>query len=318
MSASSPSVFGIDVSKDKLDIATYPDDNTWTVKNDESGISQLIELVDKYGCQQVVMESTGGLERQCARRLIERDKDVVVVNPRQARDFAKACGRLEKTDQIDAAGLAKLGDALELNETELLDEPRRRLKELVRCRQRLIKQRTQLKNQLARQEYSDVVKVIEQQIEHLNDSIDEIDAKIDELVSVSESIEQQIKRLQTVPGVGPKTSMNLIANMPELGELNRKEIAKLAGVAPLNDDSGKHRGQRRIRGGRPRVRKALYMAALNAKTYCEPIAHFYDRLIERGKETKVALTACMRKLLTILNCMMRNNAEFDAKKAMPN
>jgi transposase len=318
MSSQKQPVFGIDVSKQKLDIASYPDNLHRVVSNDETGITELIQLIEASNGRLVVMESTGGLERQCAERLVESDIDVAVVNPRQARDFAKACGQLEKTDQIDASGLARMGEALDIDKVDEVDSEHQRLKQLVRFRDKLVEQRSELKNRGQRQPFEDLTDMLEEQIDELNQHIDKINDKIDELLSVSDDLKTDIKRLQTVPGVGQKTAQCLIANLPELGQLNRKEVAKLAGVAPLNDDSGKRNGNRTIRGGRPRVRKVLYMAVLSAKRWCEPIENFYNRLRNRGKKKKVAICACMRKLITILNSMMRTQTVFEPQKAMPN
>jgi transposase len=318
MSVENDCVFGIDVAKNKLDIASYPTRVNLSVSNDENGFERILQRIEAFDCTLVIMESTGGLERPLARRLIDAGLDVSIVNPRQARDFAKACGQLEKTDYVDAAKLAQMGDALQLPRIDGFDEQQTRLKSLVRVRRQLIEQRTQMKNRRQQQTYSDLEALWADQIETLNKKIENVESKIDDLLRVSDDLQARIKRLETVPGVGRKTSRSLAANLPELGKLNRNEIAKLAGVAPLNHDSGKLRGTRSIQGGRPEVRQTLYMAVLSAKKWCEPIRVFYERLIERGKPNKVALIACMRKLVTILNSMMRSESNFDPQKAMPN
>lgn len=317
MSSSKHLVIGIDVSKQTLEVADDLGQIQRVVSNDSSGLEALLEQLGEHDIELVVLESTGGYERDCAAAMVEAGIDVAVVNPRQARDFARGTGRLEKTDQIDASMLAHMGRSVDLNCLEQTSDEHDRLKELVRYRDKLVEQRTELINRQEHLTYLDLIEMLDEQIHDLEDNIDEVETKIDELLETSGQLKQKVQRLTTVPGVASTTARSLLANLPELGELNRKEVGKLAGVAPLNNDSGQRRGKRSIQGGRPKVRKALYMAALNAKRWCEPVKQFYNRLRNRGKEFKVAMVACMRKLVTILNAMMRTETVFNAEKALP-
>ena len=311
---------GVDVSKDKLDVATWPQsqgsNTSCQFSNAPDGYESLVEFAADVEAQLVVMEATGGLEKQCASHLRDAGVTVEVVNPRQARDFASSLGYLEKNDTIDAVVLARFAGVIEPSEVYGDDELTEKLTQLVRRREGLVKMRSKEQNRRKRQTDEDVIASIDNIIRNFNDEIESIEQQIEALVSDSR-LEHSVEILTSVPGVAETTATILLANLPELGELNRKEIAKLGGLAPLSNDSGESIGQRQCYGGRPRIRTAMRMGALTATQYCEPIKQFYHRLLDRGKAKSLALIASARKLLTILNSMMRTKSEFQPEKAMP-
>jgi transposase len=237
--------------------------------------------------------------------------EVAVVNPRQPRDFAKASGQLAKTDSIDARILAQFGAVIGPRVSEKPTKNRMILDELVARRRQLVQMITMENNRLDQTTYVKVSRAIKQMVRTLQSQLDQIEKQILDLINRDDDWRDRFKRLKTVPGVGDATAATLIAELPELGELNRQQIAALVGVAPMNRDSGTLRGQRHITGGRHNVRRVLYMAALTARSYNPIIKAFAQRLSDAGKPFKVVMTACMRKLLTMLNTMIRNNENWN-------
>lgn len=300
---------GIDVCKDRLDIANDLNSEVWSEANDDSGVSLLVEKLIPLKPSLVVMEATGGIETLVYSALVTAGVPTVVVNPRQTRDFAKALGKLAKTDAIDAWVLARFGASVRPEVRPVKDEKTRELAALVTRRRQLLGMRTAEKTRL-RQADKWTRKDIKSLIKVLDKRLAKLEKEIGDNVKNTPGWKEKNEIITSVPGAGPNLSSYLLANLPELGKLNRKEIALLVGVAPLNRDSGKFRGNRIIWGGRAQVRSALYMSALSASKYNPNIKRFYQRLIEKGKKPKVALTACMRKMLTILNTMVRNNTTW--------
>ena len=308
MNAERPYV-GIDVAKAHLDVAVRPDDKQWRVVNDEEGIGTLVSRLEELGPALIVLEATGGLELAVTAALAAAELPVVVVNPRQVRDFARAAGRLAKTDRLDAQMIAGFGEAIKPTLRSLPDAQTQALADQLARRRQVVAMLTAEKNRLhtarppLRQEIS-------RHISWLQKSLKRLDTDLGDALRHSPLWRERDDLLQSVPGVGPVVSLTLLAELPELGTLDRWQIASLVGVAPLNRDSGTFRGQRTIWGGRPRVRAALYMGTLAATRFNPVIKAFYHRLLAAGKPTKVALTACMRKLLTILNCMLKRRTHW--------
>lgn len=303
-------VVGVDVSKGLLDCALTPGRVEFQVTNDASGITQLLERLALLRPDLVVLEASGGYETTAASALAGAGFRVAVVNPRQVRDFAKATGKLAKTDRIDARVLAEFGSAIDPQVRRLPDEETRALQALLARRSQLVAMRTQELNRLA-QARAPVRAQIKGHIEWLNEAIRECDIDLTAKLRASAVWKAKDDLFRSMPGIGPVNSRMLMAGLPELGQLNRQKISALVGVAPFNRDSGKFKGQRKIWGGRAQVREALYMAALTA-TRCNPVIRtVYERLTARGKPHKVAMVACMRKMLTILNTMARNNLHWN-------
>jgi len=307
---------GIDVSKARLDVAIWPGGESWEEEHTEAGIAGLVEKARKAGPQIVVLEATGGLEMDVAVGLAQAGLAVAVVNPRQVRDFAKSLGKLAKTDRIDALVLARFADAVQPEARFMVDEQQQRLSALVARRRQVIDMRVAEKNRLCTV-HEEVREGLELHIEWLSKEIEDLDGKIQEEIQSSPFWREKEQLLRTVPGVGPVASATLLAELPELGHLNRKQIAALGGLAPFNRDSGTMKGKRCIWGGRVEVRTSLYMAALSASRFNPVFKEFYDRLIKQGKVFKVAITACMRKLLTILNAMLKANRPWNPVFAYP-
>ena len=296
---------GIDVSKEALDVHTLPDGNALQFANDPDGIKAICKKFSKLRPNLIIIEATGGLQIPVATALGLKKFPVVVINPRQARDFARAKGRLAKTDKIDAEILAFFGKQMEPEVRPLKDEQAQELSALMSRRNQLIRMLVMEKNRFSRA-YGSVRNDIEKNIGWLEERLSEIDTHLGKIVRASPIWRERDNLLRSVPGVGDVLSRALLSNLPELGTLNRRAIAALVGVAPLNCDSGKHRGRRRVWGGRSDVRSVLYMAVLSAKKYNPVIRDFYNRLKEAGKPHKVAAVASMRKLITILNAMVRS------------
>ena len=297
---------GIDISRDTLDIWLHPAGEAWRLDHDSHHLAGLVETLQGMTPKVIVVEATGGLELPLAAALCAARLPVVVVNPRQTRDFARSTGRLAKTDRLDARVLAEYGAAVNTEPRPQADARQRELRELVDYRQDLVEARTAEANRLSRTSSPLVGDLRRSQMDWLERQIREAEAKIATLIRSNPAWRELSQLLQSVPGVGPVVSAMLIARMPELGHLKHKEIAALAGVAPFNRDSGRWRGRRSIWGGRRPVRSALYMAAVAATRFNPAIKAFYRRLRDAGKPSKVALTACMRKLLTFLNSIVRS------------
>ncbi len=308
MSASSVYV-GVDVSKVQLDIAVRPSAEGWSIPHDLGGIATLVGRLKALEPALIVLEATGGLEVPLAGALAEAALPVVVVNPRQVRDFAKATGRLAKTDVLDARILAHFAEVVRPTPRPLPDPTSQELAALLARRRQLVEMLTAESNRLPGAARP-VRRGIRSHIQWLERQIRETDGHLARRIRESPLWREKEDLLKSVPGVGPVLSTTLLANLPELGTLDRKQIAALVGVAPLNRDSGTLRGKRTIWGGRAPVRAALYMAALVATRRNAVIRSFYQRLLAAGKAKKVALTACMRKLLTILNAMLKQRTPW--------
>jgi transposase len=302
-------VAGIDVCKAQLDTHALPSGQSLSSENVEMGIEALGQWLERLQIELVVMEATGGYETRAATMLAARGFRVAVVNPRQVRHYAKALNRLAKTDRIDARILAEFGLRVDPQIRPLPDEQTRELGELVSRRAQLVNMRTQEKNRLAGTA-GKVREGIRAHIKWLDEQIHAHDIELTATLRASPAWCDKRDLLLSVPGVGPLSTAMLVARLPELGKLDRQAIAALVGVAPLNDDSGKRQGQRHIWGGRADVRSALYMATMTAKRHNVVIREFYERLRKNGKAFKVAMVACMRKLLTILNAMIKNKTKW--------
>lgn len=301
---------GIDVSKQSLDVAVRPGGEQWRENNSKRGIDSLVDKLQRLSPTLVVLEATGGLQRPAVAALVLAGVPVAVVNPRQARDFTKAIGRLAKTDSLDAAVLAHFAEAVRPQPRPLPDATTRSLDDLVTRRRQLVQMRTAERNRLSCSPARRVAKGIEAHIRWLEKQLAKLDDDMDELLRSSPVWLEKEQLLRSVPGVGPITSRTLLAQLPELGSLSSKQIAALVGVAPLNRDSGSSRGKRTIWGGRSAVRTSLYMATLVAVRFNPILQAFHQRLVAAGKKPKVALVACMRKLLVILNAMVKHGTPW--------
>jgi len=297
---------GIDVSQDRLDIATFPETIAKSVDYTDDVVEEIVEEMKQSSPTLIVLEATGGLEVRIAAALANASLPVAVVNPRQVRDFAKATGALAKTDSIDAGILARFGEAVKPTPRPLPDAAEQELRGLLSRRRQLIDMITIERNRLTRATKR-VKPDIEDHIEWLESRLKDIDGEMKKLIEASPLWREKEDLLRSAKGVGPILARTLLINLPELGKLNRKEIASLVGVAPLNRDSGTMRGKRTIWGGRANVRTVLYMATLSSVQSNPQIRIFYQRLVANGKTKKVALVACMRKQLTILNAMVKTN-----------
>ena len=305
---------GIDVSQDHLDVALAPSGEAWQVGNDEPGIGRLLARLTELRPELIVLEATGRLELPAAAALGAAGLPVVVVNPRQSRDFARATGQLAKTDTLDARGLALFAERIRPAVRPLPDAAAQALADLVARRRQIVEMLVAEKNRLTRASKR-VARDIRRHIAFLENQLAELNNQLQEAIAASPLWLEKQELLMSTPGVGPTVAATLLANLPELGRLDRRQIAALVGVAPLNRDSGKYRGQRTIWGGRAQVRAPLYMAVLVAMRWNPIIKTFYRRLLAAGKKKKVALTACMRKLLTILNAMLKNKTAWQQKAA---
>jgi transposase len=307
-----PIFVGIDVSKAQLDVAIRPTGQRESVSNDKAGIQALVKRLSKIGPALIVLEASGGFERQVMNALVCAELPAVVVNPRQVRDFAKATGQLAKTDSIDAEVLARFGEAVRPALRPLPDAVTVELRALTTRRRQITEMIVAERSRLA-MACKAVTKRINAHIRWLESELKQVDKDLDRTIRHSPIWKQNEDLLRSVPGIGPVTSRVLLAELPELGKLNRKQISALAGVAPFNRDSGTLKGRRSIWGGRASVRAALYMAAWVAARRNSVIRKFYTRLLTVGKERKVALVACMHKLLTILNSMIKHKTRWSEK-----
>lgn len=301
---------GIDVSKHRLDVHVRPSGEEWSVNNDAKGHEELVRKLASLAPALVVLEATGGYQAAIAAELGARKLPAAVVNPRQVRDFAKATGRLAKTDAIDAAALAHFAESIRPEPRPMPDELTLELQALVVRRRQLIDMRTAESNRLDTCRTEPVRRSIQKIINVLTTQIEKVDDDIDTTIKGSPLWREREDLLSSAIGVGPTTARTLLTHLPELGKLNRREVAALVGVAPFNDDSGKRSGARRIRGGRAEVRSVVYMATIAAVRHNPQLRNMYQRLLARGKLKKVALIACARKLLTILNAMMKTNTPW--------
>lgn len=301
---------GIDVSKKQLDIYVRPLEKTLSYENQPSGISHLVEYLKAEKPCLVVLEATGTFHHPVMNAISKAGIAISVINPRQARDFARASGQLAKTDAIDAKVLAHFAEVMKPPVRELPDEQTQQTKDLVARRHQLVEMMTAEKNRL--QAMSQIAKKdIEQTITWLKKRIKKIEEQIKLSITKSDESREKYDLLQSIPGVGPVVASNLVAGLPELGQIGHKQISALIGVAPLNHDSGQKKGKRRIWGGRGFVRSTLYMAAVVGIRHNSVIKEFYERLRGTGKPAKVALTACMHKLIVIMNAMVKHNAHWE-------
>jgi transposase len=303
---------GIDISKRSLDVAVRPSDTAERFDNDEAGRSLLVEWLKVRAPRLVVLEATGGLEVPITGALLAGGLPAVVVNPRQVRDFAKALGLLAKTDRLDARVIARFGEVVQPELRALPDQEALELGQRMARRRQLVEMLVAEKNRRHTVQ-GPMRERLEEHLDWLSAAIDDLDGEIGRLVRASPAWREKDELLQSVPGVGPRVSATLLSELPELGKLSRQEIAALVGVAPFNRDSGRYRGKRRIGGGRRPVRSMLYMAALVASRTNPLIRPLYERLLAANKPRKVALVACMRKLLTILNAMVKHHLAWDEK-----
>jgi len=308
---------GIDVSEDRLDVAFSHGDEIlefYSIPHTEDEISHLIEKFQKTSPSLIVVERSGGLERCLVACLAGAGLPVVANNPRQVRDFAKATGVLAKTDKIDARTMARFAAAVKPPQRPIKDAERQQLADRVARRRQLVHMLAQEKNRLSRS-LGPVRADIQHHISYLQERLDKSNKDIDQIIKGTALYHDTLELLSSVPGIGPVTSASLIADCPELGSLNRRQIAALVGTAPFNRDSGKRSGTRCVWGGRRTVRAHLYMATISAIKCNHKIKSFYTRLIAAGKKPKVAITACMRKLITILNAMVKNQEPWQTSAA---
>jgi len=310
---SEPVYVGIDVAKDTFHVATCPNILKTQLPNTPQGHRQLSRALKDHSIALIVLEATGGYERPLAAELLSDSLPVVVVNPRQVRDFAKGMGQWAKTDPIDAQVLAKFAQIVKPSPKTHSTPQTAELSELVRRRRQLNDLRVQESNRLLMIHHPKVKKSIRKMIKTLDFQINEIDQLVREHIDTDDNFKNKDRILRSTPGVGPQTSAMLIANLPELGKLNRQEIAALAGLAPWDRSSGKSDGKAHIWGGRKDVRSVLYMAAFTACRFNPVIRTLAERLRQKGKAYKVVITACMRKLLIILNTMVRNQTVWTIK-----
>ena len=305
-----PTYVGIDVAKDWVDVAVRPAGCVWRVNYEGVEVAALVVQLQALQPTAVILESTGGLETPLVAALAAAALPAAVVNPRQVRDFAKSTGQLAKTDRLDAQILAHFAEAVRPPMRPLRDADTQALAALLARRRQVTTMLTAEKNRLSRA----VPKIhprIQDHIAWLEQELNDLDTELRDKIRQSPIWREQDQLLRSVPGVGPQVSLTLLAHLPELGTLDRKQIAALVGVAPFNQDSGPHRGRRTVWGGRAVVRATLYMGALVASRWNPVLREFYQRLLAAGKPKKLALTACMRKLLTILNSMVRNGQSWD-------
>ena len=300
---------GIDVAKAQVDVAVRPTGQTWTITYDDAGIQELVSQLKTLEPALVLLEATGGLELPMVVALATAALPVVVVNPRQVRDFAKTTGTLAKTDTLDAAVLAHFADAIRPDVRPLRDAETQVLASLVARRHQVVAMLVSEKNRL-RRAISAVRPRVEAHIAWPEQELEDLDQGLRQTLRQSPLWREKDDLLRTVPGVGEQLSLTLLAYLPELGTLDRRQVAALVGVAPFNRDSGTLRGKRTVWGGRARIRAVLYMGALVASQYNPVIRDFYRRLLAAGKPKKLALTACMRKLLVILNSMLKHRSPW--------
>lgn len=311
MNSQSIIVAGIDVSKAKLDVDLAPQPRKVQFDYDEHGLAQLIDWLRQQRAQLVVLEATGGLERRLVRALAAADLPFHVANPRQVRDFARATGQLAKTDRIDARVIAQFGHKLQPTPSVLPSKTRRKLLAAVTRYQQLRQMRTAESNRLDRTDDADMRQSIEQMIAHIDQQLKQVEKNMDQLVATDDAMSRDVQLIASMPGLGRLTAHRLVAMLPELGDCNRRQIARLIGVAPINRDSGTMRGKRTTGGGRAAIRTILYMPTLVAVRHNPAIRKIYQHLIEQGKPNMLALIAAMRKLIILVNIMIRERKTWD-------
>jgi len=301
---------GIDIAKQKFDVS-FSDQKVASFENNLAGFKLLLKEIKDKSQTRVVMEATGGYEKPLAHFLQAQGVAVSIVNAKRVRDYAKALGRLAKNDVIDAKVIRLFADAVNPKLLPTASDTQQALDAQVHRREQLVKQRAMEKQHLETVGNKDAVRSIKRTIAFLDKEIERIEKALKALINADSTLTGKVDRLSGVKGIGDITALTLIADLPELGQLTNKEISALVGVAPFCRDSGTLKGKRTTWGGRAQVRSILYMAALSAVQYNHPIKAFYNRLLKNGKTKKVALVACMRKLLTVANSMLRNNTEWN-------
>jgi len=309
MATSRAAYVGIDVSKDRLDVAVLGESQEKQVDNTFSGITQLVEWMQDLQAELIVVEATGGYQRAVVEALFWAGLSVAVVNPARVRQFARACGLLAKTDKLDAQVLAVFGQRVQPRRYAAKSEAEKELSALL-VRRKQVEEMLKAEQNRLRTVSPSLRGSLERMIAVLKEEKKRLDEQIRELMNEQKAWQEQLEILRSAPGVGMVTSATLLAELPELGKIDRKKVAALVGVAPMNYDSGKKRGYRKTKGGRTDVRSVLYMSTLVATRYNPVIQTQYQHLLKRGKLKKVALTACMRKFLTILNAMVRDQQPF--------
>lgn len=304
-----PNFVGIDVAKDSMEVAVYEDKEHWNYANDEEGLAKLKARMKRVAPKLIVMEATGGYEVTLAGELQDSGFPVAVVNPRHIRDFARSIGILAKTDILDARVIARYAATVHPTPRVLQDEESKRLSAIMMRRRQTIAMLTAEKNRLHKADLA-VMQRIQGHVDWLKRELDDITRELKQMVEGNPHWKEKNDIIQSVPGVGPNLSITLLSDFPELGSLNRKQTAALGGVAPFNRDSGTLRGKRTIWGGRDVVRTATYMSVFVAIRFNPLLKSFFERLIAVGKPRKVAMVACMRKLLCILNAMLKNRTPW--------
>ena len=308
---------GIDISKDHLDLHVRPDDRHQGFSYDNDGLARLLEMIKELRPQLIVMEATGGYEQRVVAVLAAQQLPVAVINARRVREFAKATGQLAKTDRLDAAVLSDFAEKLRPSVTALPDESREQLKALLARRRQIVEMITAENNRQLTAPKT-IQREIRAHIDWLKKRLKKVDDDLGHSIKASPIWKAKDDILQSIPGIGPTASRTMLGILPELGTLNRRTIAALVGVAPMNQDSGKWRGRRRVQGGRTMVRNTLFMCTLVAVKH-NPVIHvLYQRLLSAGKPKMVAITACMRKLLIILNAMLKTNSHWSPDHAKTN
>ena len=300
---------GIDVSKDRLDVAMLGEDQGWQVDNTEERITKLVQQLQEVCPELIVVEATGGYQRAVVETLFQAGLAVAVVNPARVRQFARACGLLAKTDKLDAQVLAVFGQRVQPKPYTGKSDAEKQLSALL-VRRKQVEEMLKAEQNRLRTTSPSLKSSVEQVIVCWKEQKKRLDEQIQQFLQQQQAWHEQTEILSSAPGVGPVTTATLLAELPELGKMDRKRIAALVGVAPMNYDSGKKRGYRKTKGGRTNVRRVLYMSTLVATRHNPLIRTQYQHLLKRGKEKKVALTACMRKFLTILNAMIRDQQPF--------
>ena len=304
---SDSTIVGIDVSQHWLDVHILPINTNQRFDNDETGHQELTKSLITAHPKIIVLEGTGGLQTRAATHMAQAGLPVAVVNPRQVHDFARATGILAKTDALDAEIIARFAEAMHIEPRFIPDPQREELKALVSRREQLIKMLKAETYRSKRSYQEPICQSHQRLIEAIQSELDGVNKQIDGLIQNSPIWRTKDRLLQNIIGVGPQTASMVIAALPELGKVNRREISSLVGVAPFNNDSGKRTGKRFIRGGRPQIRRVLYIAAIAAMRFNPQIKAFHDRLDEKGKKNKVIIVACMRKLLIIMNATLKQN-----------